>query len=328
MKVYVHYTPEGGEEITMKITLPRKWKEGPTENIKETFVDAFLAKHKDKPALDCATCHLETSAGRKLASDAVVSSCITHQADLYVKPGPSPAVSDAKPAPAPAPAKEASSGASAGSGAASGSGAGDPHEGMVRCKNYGCQKWYVEADNTDSSCKHHASPPLFRDKKTWPCCDAQSWDWDEFMAFEGCTVSKHTTVSPGAMFSASPTVAAVEAAANASASKIMSIDDFDKANPDAVSAASSAAALVARGPPKPKPRSDGKAKCVRNGCQKEFVVAENAEGVCTYHVGTPVFHDTAKYWSCCPERKAYEFEKFLQVAGCATGKHDDGSEEA
>ena len=43
-----------------------------------------------------------------------------------------------------------------------------------------------------------------------------------------------------------------------------------------------------------------------------------------YHKGSPVFHDGEKYWSCCPQKKCIDFESFMKVPGCVTGKHDDG----
>ena len=32
---------------------------------------------------------------------------------------------------------------------------------------------------------------------------------------------------------------------------------------------------------------------------------------------------TAKYWSCCPHKKAYDWESFMEIMGCATGRHSD-----
>ena len=37
-----------------------------------------------------------------------------------------------------------------------------------------------------------------------------------------------------------------------------------------------------------------------------------------------MFHDTLKFWSCCPEKKCFEFDTFMAVPGCVTGFHDDG----
>ncbi len=35
----------------------------------------------------------------------------------------------------------------------------------------------------------------------------------------------------------------------------------------------------------------------------------------------PIFHETAKWWSCCPEKKAFDWEAFQAVPGCKVGKH-------
>lgn len=70
-------------------------------------------------------------------------------------------------------------------------------------------------------------------------------------------------------------------------------------------------------------RTDGKARCVNYGCQKEYVVAENPADACSHHTGPPVFHDAGKFWSCCPKNVKYDFESFLQVPGCAKSSHRD-----
>lgn len=38
-----------------------------------------------------------------------------------------------------------------------------------------------------------------------------------------------------------------------------------------------------------------------------------------YHAKPPVFHETAKFWSCCPDKKAYDWETFQEIPGCLTG---------
>jgi hypothetical protein len=45
------------------------------------------------------------------------------------------------------------------------------------------------------------------------------------------------------------------------------------------------------------------------------------EGSCVYHTQAPVFHEGAKKWVCCGCTK-YDFDDFLKVPGCATGKHE------
>lgn len=54
------------------------------------------------------------------------------------------------------------------------------------------------------------------------------------------------------------------------------------------------------------------------------VGVDDCESYIRYHKGNPVFHDGEKYWSCCPQKKCIDFESFIKVPGCVTGKHDDG----
>ena len=61
--------------------------------------------------------------------------------------------------------------------------------------------------------------------------------------------------------------------------------------------------------------------CRRFGCQKKYRASENHDSICRYHVKPPVFHETAKYWSCCMDKKAYDWETFMAIPGCAVGCH-------
>lgn len=63
--------------------------------------------------------------------------------------------------------------------------------------------------------------------------------------------------------------------------------------------------------------------CKNFGCNKKFTNRTNFDGECRYHTKPPVFHETAKYWSCCPHKKAYDWDSFMEIKGCATGKHSD-----
>jgi hypothetical protein len=122
---------------------------------------------------------------------------------------------------------------------------------LVQCKNYGCRAKFDEAENHDTACRHHAMPPLFHDtKKGWQCCSSKMvYDWDDFEKIEPCQVSRHSTTEPSAQFAQSPTVALAESAAAgsgsttavaASAPVLKSIDDYNKTNPNAVTAVSAA----------------------------------------------------------------------------------------
>ncbi|CAN0456857.1 unnamed protein product, partial [Scytosiphon promiscuus] len=79
---------------------------------------------------------------------------------------------------------------------------------------------------------------------------------------------------------------------------------FNSENPEAATAAGSAAATVAA-KKKCTRRPDGTARdrsgvCVTLGCQHDFKVDENEDGSCRYHSLNRVFHDGGKHWGCCP----------------------------
>jgi hypothetical protein len=63
--------------------------------------------------------------------------------------------------------------------------------------------------------------------------------------------------------------------------------------------------------------------CKLFGCNKKYTERANSDDACRHHTKPPVFHETAKYWSCCPQKKAYDWESFMQIKGCATGRHSD-----
>ena len=58
--------------------------------------------------------------------------------------------------------------------------------------------------------------------------------------------------------------------------------------------------------------------CTHFGCRNRF--PQNGPfPECRYHKAPPVFHETAKFWSCCPNKKAYDWEDFQNIPGCMTG---------
>mmetsp|Transcript_28242 Transcript_28242/g.59392 ORF Transcript_28242/g.59392 Transcript_28242/m.59392 type:complete len:310 (-) Transcript_28242:125-1054(-) len=63
-------------------------------------------------------------------------------------------------------------------------------------------------------------------------------------------------------------------------------------------------------------------KCIHFGCNNRFPKG-GPYPECKYHSGPPVFHETAKYWSCCPDKKCFDFEDFLQLPTCQTGTCTD-----
>ena len=60
--------------------------------------------------------------------------------------------------------------------------------------------------------------------------------------------------------------------------------------------------------------------CTHFGCQQRFPKGGPYPDECIYHRLPPVFHETAKYWACCPTKKAYDWEDFQAIPGCCIGK--------
>lgn len=71
---------------------------------------------------------------------------------------------------------------------------------------------------------------------------------------------------------------------------------------------------------KKDPRADGKVRCRNFGCNR-FFDPNAAPEECVYHKAAPIFHETAKWWSCCPHAKSYDFEGFQATPGCERGFH-------
>ena len=40
-----------------------------------------------------------------------------------------------------------------------------------------------------------------------------------------------------------------------------------------------------------------------------------------------MFHETYKWWGCCPKQKKFEFDEFMNVPGCRMGPHWNGEGE-
>lgn len=54
-------------------------------------------------------------------------------------------------------------------------------EELKKCRRGGCNKKFLESENTATSCNFHPGKPLFHDtKKGWTCCNKVAYDWDEF----------------------------------------------------------------------------------------------------------------------------------------------------
>jgi len=350
MLVYLHYDEGENEDlhVTIKFTVPKSWYDEKCEKIIEAFVEFYNGKIEKKlknrsdntetdSNLDWDSIRLKKeeiclnnrSCDRWMTGSDIIRDSMEKKNDLYMKPlSEKPETSSSAPG---------SGTGSSSSSSLSSSSLGiekdtkNASSNLVQCQNYGCNKTFIddEEHNTNTSCKHHVAPPVFHDcKKGWKCCKKRVYDWDEFHLIEGCHVGKHSTEKPqGDRIANSPNY--IDNNNNGMTSslstdvKVKSIEDFNKANPNAVSATDEIEQTKKKLTQSTR-KEDGTATCLNKGCQKNFLVAENNPNACTYHSKEPVFHDTVKYWSCCPENVSYDFDAFLAIPGCTVGWHNDG----
>ncbi|KAK9325210.1 HSP20-like chaperone [Lipomyces orientalis] len=201
------------------------------------------------------------------------------------------------------------------------------------CTRKGCGKSFDKPD--ESECWYHPGPPVFHDAlKGWSCCEKRVISFDEFLALPGCTKGIHTTEV------AAPAPAPVS---ETKLDKPTTIDENGVETYGNAPAIGPGSEPVAR-PESPRAIIPSKetlndvtkkldiasledpddvvipigAKCKKNGCNVKFD-GTNRDS-CTFHPGTAIFHDASKGWSCC-KRRVLEFDEFLKIPGCKTGRH-------
>jgi hypothetical protein len=208
----------------------------------------------------------------------------------------------------------------------------------LRCYNKGCGKDYYEGENEDGACLYHSGVPVFNDlQKGWSCCQRRVVDFDDFLQIAGCTLGKHSSQKP-------KPAEAPEAKITEKVNLVSSEGDVEiystgtpiqknASNPSSSSSSSTATKSSTPRPTVPKqeeklaePEDDPAdfqptvgMSCKRKSCNHIFD-GGNKDTECIYHSGEPIFHEGSKGWSCC-SRKVLEFEEFLKIKGCKTGKH-------
>lgn len=302
LKVTLHYE-EGPSDrhLQLAMKLPKKWRSGPVRQVTDFFVESYNNKFPEYK-LDAKDVHAESSGGRKVCADDVAEEAFTHKEHLYIKPGAPPKNQKKR------------------------SQEEDNDPSLLTCRNFGCQQRFRAADNGPRVCTHHRKGPVFwNGYKYWGCCEGRKVnDWEQFMRIPGCVCGPHSTEAPKGVDLVSPTVlaarqAAMEEKERKSTAHLKDISSYTKQSLEAK-------ALAPR--PKPKPKEAlpaGCARCVHTECKKIYSVSENNAKACRYHRGRAVFHDGAKWWSCCSaQRKSYDWDDFMKVKKCAVGFHWDG----
>ncbi|KAJ3180152.1 hypothetical protein HDU85_004155 [Gaertneriomyces sp. JEL0708] len=214
---------------------------------------------------------------------------------------------------------------------------------MPVCANKGCGKTFKEADNSDTACEYHSGAPVFHEGlKSWSCCSKKVTDFDDFLKVRydsirkaveiaacihtetfkipPCTVGRHSTAAPE-----QPKALQESTPAPSSVSK----DGTESYGTPSAVAAEQFIPAAAENKPVVKEEDLHDAadavitpgtKCKRRACGYEYVDAQSRDQECVFHPGEPVFHEGSKGYSCC-SRKVLEFDEFLKIKGCKTGKH-------
>ncbi|KAK9237406.1 HSP20-like chaperone [Lipomyces kononenkoae] len=198
------------------------------------------------------------------------------------------------------------------------------------CTHKGCGKSFSQPDESD--CWYHPGPPVFHDAlKGWSCCQKRVISFDEFLGLPGCTKGIHTTEVAAP---APPPTKEIKVDAPTSIDE-NGVETYGKGPTPSASVAKSEPNRVIT--PTNYTLNDATnkldvvslddpddveipigTKCKRNGCNVSFD-GTNRDS-CEFHPGTAVFHDASKGWSCC-KRRVLEFDEFLKIKGCKTGRH-------
>lgn len=208
---------------------------------------------------------------------------------------------------------------------------------MPKCTRQGCQKEFKEEENEDGACQYHPGGPVFHEGlKSWSCCkdvNKPVLDFESFMRIPGCTPAKHTTVKDQPVPKPVQTSSSTGSSTPTISMKMNpNGEEVFTSGPTRPQATTSSKPGT---PPPPAPVIEDEddvdvpvapgTKCLRNGCKHTFVGQAESRGdgeqsQCVYHPKPPIFHEGSKGYLCC-KRRVLEFDEFLRIEGCKTGKH-------
>ena len=230
MKVFLVYEDNENSDLhkTLKITLPKSWKTGPTSKVLGCFVDSYNDNEKHAAnRLDQEQMHLairaegaESSSNGgdesnhpliPIASDAITIETIPDRSNVYILHGPSKTVEEMEAEKKEALEKERAERAN-----------------TVACQHFGCKNRFPKG-GPYPDCSYHKSPPVFHETaKFWSCCpNKKAYDWEEFQSIPGCCTGVCTEVKESEQKQFLGGCDLREEAAGGA--QLKSIDDFNKA---------------------------------------------------------------------------------------------------
>mmetsp|Transcript_17062 Transcript_17062/g.25831 ORF Transcript_17062/g.25831 Transcript_17062/m.25831 type:complete len:298 (+) Transcript_17062:78-971(+) len=220
MKVFLYYEDNENEELhkTLKMTLPKSWKSGPTSKLLAQFVESYnTSSLGEVHTLEENSLHLATNKGTEaeslavVPSNAIIQDVIPDRANVFVRHGPSVTLEQIDLEKQEEKRKELKY-----------------IESTVQCTRFGCKKRFPKG-GPYPPCQYHVSPPVFHETaKFWSCCpQKKAYDWNDFENIPGCQTGKCSDVKEKdqKQFLGGTDL---RAKANGDA-ELKSIDDFNKA---------------------------------------------------------------------------------------------------
>jgi hypothetical protein len=134
-------------------------------------------------------------------------------------------------------------------------------------------------------------------------------DWDDFMKIPGCVISHHSDVK----------LVRPKVAPNVTEEQPSRVEPTQILDPAPLAPVPVPIAVAQT--QVPYKAVSGLLKCRHAGCMKEYDPDLNDEGACEYHEGTAGFRDTKKFWTCCGA-SSYDWDEFMKIPKCKTGRHE------
>lgn len=203
---------------------------------------------------------------------------------------------------------------------------------QAKCTRNGCGKAFDPDHNDSAACSFHPGVPTFHEGlKSWSCCSSTNKpviDFDDFMKLPTCATGTHSTEKP----EPKPAAAPVESASKQVTTDSNGRETYGTPTPPLPPPPPSASLPPLSAPPKPvstpyvEEQDDPDVqiekgmRCKRKGCGVDYAGQERAGDECAYHPGAPIFHEGSKGFSCC-KRRVLEFDEFLRIEGCRSGRH-------
>lgn len=228
MKVFLRYedNEEGSTHKTLKITLPKSWKTGPTSRLLKQFAESYNdGKEGQLNTLEVDSLHLsirsksdidgdDASHLRDLPSDGIVLELISDREDVYICHGPSRTREEINAERQAQIRNEREK---------------DKH--LSKCVRFGCQNRFPKG-GPYPECKYHIAPPVFHETaKFWSCCpDKKAYDWDDFQRLPTCRTGTCTDVKDEDSAGQKQFLGGCDVREKISGPKLKSIDDFNSSS--------------------------------------------------------------------------------------------------